>query len=143
MCLVMTSNISDNDPRRFSTATPKLGTSAYLRIYDPVSGKAPLPCRIVQDMHKVVNALKVINKAKGVYVPGLAGGRISGGRNEKRKAGEKTSNNHGGKGTKLAYNDALNKETMHSDLRDLLDETGGYMDSYFIDDESENDFIEE
>ena len=38
------------------------------------------PQRIVQDVKWVVNTWWVILKAQGVYVPGLLGGRIAGGR---------------------------------------------------------------
>ena len=53
-------------------ASPKEALSAYRRIFDPTTGVAPKPERIVQDVKKVMNALQVIFDAKGVYVPGLA-----------------------------------------------------------------------
>jgi len=102
-------------------ATPKLGASAYKRIFDPETGVCPSPDRIVQDVHKVVHALKEIYKAKGVYVPGLAGGRVAGKRHTATK--EKTSNNWGGKRKRLEYSVALDEETMHGDLKSLLNES--------------------
>jgi hypothetical protein len=107
------------DPRLFSMATPKMGASAYKRVFDPTNGVCPRPKRIVQDVHKVVHACKEIYKVKGVFVPGLAGGRVAGHRHT--RTSEKTSNNHGGKRTRLEYNFALDEKTMHEDLKDLLD----------------------
>jgi len=98
-----------------------LGASAYKRIFDPETGVCPSPDRIVQDVHKVVHALKEIYKAKGVYVPGLAGGRVAGKRHTATK--EKTSNNWGGKRKRLEYSVALDEETMHGDLKSLLNES--------------------
>ena len=63
----------------FSMATPKEASRAYRRIFEPMTGMAPKPERIVQDVKKVMNALQVIFDAKGVYVPGLAGGPTPGG----------------------------------------------------------------
>ena len=107
------------DPRLFSMATPKLGVSAYKHVFDPKSGVCPRPDRIVQDVHKVVHACNEIYKAKGVFVPGLAGGRVPGHRHTATK--EKTSNNHGGKRDRLEYSVALDEEEMHGDLKALLD----------------------
>ena len=98
-----------------------MGASAYKRIFDPETGVCPSPDRIVQDVHKVVHALKEIYKAKGVYVPGLAGGRVAGKRHTATK--EKTSNNWGGKRKRLEYSVALDEETMHGDLKSLLNES--------------------
>ena len=109
------------DSRLFSMAMPKLGASAYKRIFDPETGVCPSPDRIVQDVHKVVHALKEIYKAKGVDMPGLAGGRVAGKRHTATK--EKTSNNWGGKRKRLEYSVALDEETMHGDLKSLLNES--------------------
>ena len=66
------------DPRLFSMATPKLITSAYKRVFDPVNGVSPRPDRIIQDIKKVVHACKEIHKVNGVFVPGLAGKQVAG-----------------------------------------------------------------
>ena len=70
-------------------------------------------------MHKVVYACKEIYKVKGVYVPGLAGGRVAGHRHTSTT--KKTSNNHGGKRKRLEYSVALDEKSMHNDLKALLD----------------------
>ena len=82
------------DPRMFSFATPKEIARVYKRINDPVTGVVPRPERIVQDVHKVVRAMGEIYKAKGAFVPGLAGGHVPGHRNT--DAWLKTSDNWGG-----------------------------------------------
>jgi hypothetical protein len=130
MSLSVCGNVADNDPRRFSTSTPKQGLSAYLRVFDPKTGVAPRPDRIVQDVHKVVNACKEIYKAKGVYVPGLAGGRVAGHRHT--ATSKKSNNNHGGKRVRLEYNDAINDAAMHEDLRAILDEAEGDTTSKYM-----------
>ena len=66
----------EKDPRIFLLATPKEGASAYTRVWDPVNDVAPPSERIIQDINKAVMAMKTIHEAKGVFVPGLAGGRL-------------------------------------------------------------------
>ena len=104
------------DPRIFTMATPKLGASAYKRVFDPDNGVCPRPDRIVQDVHKVVHALKEIFKARGVFVPGLADQR--GHRHTKTSLKNKK---HGGKRTRLEYECALDEKSMHEDLKALMD----------------------
>ena len=120
-------------------ATPKLGASAYKHVFDPENGICPKPDHIVQDVHKVVHALKEIYKAKGVFVPGLTGGRVPGKRHTSTK--EKTSNNHGGKRKRLEYSVTLDEETMHKDLKSLLNESDDITAFYRRkdDDDEEND----
>ena len=110
----------DKDPRIFSMATPKMVTSTYTRLFHPVTGVVPKPHRIVQDVHKAVNAMSVIHNAKGAFVPGLAGGRVPGHRHT--ATDEKTSNNWGGRREKLEYNFALDDESMHVILKSLLND---------------------
>ena len=104
--------MENKDPRLFSLSTPKEGVSAYKRVFDPKDGVAPTSKRIVQDIHKVVNALAVIHREKGVFVPGLAGGRTPGHRHTKTT--EKTSNNHIGKRvrTEILSNSQLTYNTL-------------------------------
>ena len=120
----------EKDPRMFSLATPKEGASAYKRVWDPVNGVAPPSKRIVQDINKVVVAMKKIHEVKGVFVPGLAGGRVPGNRHQ--NTAKKTSNNHGGKRAKLEYDLALDEASMHSDLKSLLDDGTRDTTSFFV-----------
>lgn len=112
---------TDNDERMFSSSTPKELQSAYLRVTDPAEGVAPTSDRIVQDIKKVVDSMIVIYNKKGVFVPGLAGGRTAGGR--WTETAEKTSNNHGGKRVKGA-GEELKEDQMHHDLLALIEESG-------------------
>jgi hypothetical protein len=123
--IVSLAAVSDDkrDPRLFSTATPKLGSSAYRRVFCPETGVSPRPDRIIQDVHKVVHACKEIHAAKGVYVPGLAGGRVPGHRYT--STSKKTSENHGGRRQKKQYDPASLESHLHTDLRTLLNESRG------------------
>ena len=57
---------------------------------DPVDGVTPKPKRIVQDIKRAISAMTTITKHRGVFVPGLAGGRVAGHRHILTTA--KTSN---------------------------------------------------
>ncbi len=68
----LSSGANRNDNRLFSLTTPKCGRSAYLRIWDPENGVGPSTKRIVQDIRKVVDAMVLIHKHKGAFVPDIA-----------------------------------------------------------------------
>jgi len=129
-----------HDPRLFSTATPKLGSKAYLRVFCPETGVSPRPERIIQDVHKVIHACKEIHAAKGVYVPGLAGGRVPGHRHTSTK--EKTSQNHGGRREKKQFNLAEMDNQIHTDLRELISESRGVSAFFEASDDSDGDVKE-
>lgn len=114
-------------------ATPKLITSAYKRVFDPVNGVSPRPDRIIQDIKKVVHACKEIHKVNGVFVPGLAGKRVAGKRHTNTT--ERTSNNHGGRRKRKEYNPKSDNEQLHPDLIALLDEAQDISAFYKPDDE--------
>ena len=65
----------EKDPRMFSFSTPKEIASVYKRINHPATGVESRPARIVQDVHKAVQAM-AIHEYKGAFVPGLADGRV-------------------------------------------------------------------
>jgi hypothetical protein len=69
-----------------------------------------------------------ILKAQGVYVPGLARGRIAGGRHV---ATIERNALRGGKRIRMEYNLDLDDQEMHADLRAVLDEHGGNITSHF------------
>jgi hypothetical protein len=121
----------------FSMATPKEASHAYRRIFDPTTGVAPKPERIVQDVKKVMNALQVIFDAEGVYVPGLAGGRTPGGRHTATTEGKKP---RGGTRVRMEFQYALVECELHAHLRTALAEHGGNITSRFaIRDERESE----
>ena len=64
--------VDQDSKEAFSLSCPKQGRSAYLRIWDPVTGVGPLSKRIIQDTQGVVDALKIIHAAKGAFVEGIA-----------------------------------------------------------------------
>ena len=84
------------------------------------------PERIIQDVHKVVHACKEIHNVSGVFVPGLAGGRTAGHRHTAMTA--KTSNNHGGKIKQEEYSVALDKLSVHTNLKALFSRSGDIID---------------
>jgi hypothetical protein len=65
-CL-LTDMLPKDDAKKFSVATPKLGTNAYLRV---LKG-SPSSKRIIQDVNKVLESMKAIYDAKGCLVEGL------------------------------------------------------------------------
>jgi hypothetical protein len=67
---------NNKDNHLITTTTPKETDCSYKNIFDPTTGVAPKSERILQDVNKVMHALQVIFEAEGVYVPGLAGGRM-------------------------------------------------------------------
>ena len=131
-------NLGVKDDRLFLTSTPKEAWQAYSHVFDPVSGVAPTPKRIVQDIHRVNDAWWGILKAKGVYVPGLVGGRIPGIRHVAIPDG--SSIRRGGKRIckDLFYLD-LDMRDRHVDLYHAWEEHSGDITSKFALEEEDND----
>jgi hypothetical protein len=84
-CL-LTDMLAKEDAKKFSMATPKLGTNAYLRVLEGT----PSSKRIIQDVNKVLESMKAIYDAKGCLVAGL------GDRNGVRRVLNGDSNNKRG-----------------------------------------------
>ena len=80
---------NNKDNRLITMTTPKEMACSYKLIFDPTTGVAPKSERILQELNKVVHALQVIYEAEGVYVPGLAGGRMPGRRHTATTEGKK------------------------------------------------------
>ena len=57
------------DPKEFNIATPKKGTSAYPRIFDPIDGVAPSSKGIISDTYDVIKSIKYIVDAEGCIIP--------------------------------------------------------------------------
>ena len=108
--VVESSRFPDEDERKFSLATPKSGESAYRRVYNEDTGVGPSSKGIVQDIEKTIDAMEVVRKAEGVFVPGLAsrpGWRHIVGR----------SINHGGVRKRSDYDPyKLKRDEKHRDL---------------------------
>ena len=113
------SALDPNDPRVFSLSSPKKASDAYKRIWSPTSGVGPPSKRIIQDIYKVVEAMKQIFKNKGAFVPDLA-----------QRPGERHITNQlkskiwGGKRTKKEVLHILfaDREDLHKDLKAILAE---------------------
>ena len=100
--VIWTHHLKPSDPgfeTKFSHATPKQQTSAYLRLLEPSHGPeagTPLGSRICQDIGKFIPALEAIRDARGVTVPGL------GTRNGHRTAANQEGDQRGGRMVKGA-----------------------------------------
>jgi hypothetical protein len=64
---LLTDILPKENAKKFSMATPKLGTNAYLRV---LKG-SPSSKQIIQDCNKVLESRKEIYDAKGCLVEGL------------------------------------------------------------------------
>jgi hypothetical protein len=111
----------------FLTATPKDAWRAYSWVFDHQSGVAPTSNQIVEDIQRVKSTWWEIFKAKGVYVPGLAGGRIPGIQHIETMG----SNRLGGKHVKHDFCFNLDMLKMNVDLHQAMDEHGGDITSEF------------
>ena len=65
--VIFTCNLPPNDPKKFTLATISSAKKAYLRILNGSPG-SPEPHRIVQDIEKTVNSMKVILDNNGTVV---------------------------------------------------------------------------
>jgi hypothetical protein len=69
--VALTSHLPNDDPKKFSFATPKEIPHAYLRLVDCETGNAPLSNRIIQDCEKWIRSLETIRQAAGKMVGGF------------------------------------------------------------------------
>ena len=76
-------------------STPKRGSSAYNRIFDPDTGVAPSSSRILHDIYLVPEAIKEIVRQHGIVIEDLNNRQ-----GRRREAGGRSSK-HGGKRTRL------------------------------------------
>ena len=71
MHVMMTAHLDNDDPLKFSKATPKEISKAILKIYNPKTGVTPSSKQIIQDVKRVLTSIKTIVEAGGKVVPGL------------------------------------------------------------------------
>ena len=92
----ITAHLPDDDPRKFSLATPKTIVSGIRRLYGNEGGNVPSSRRIIQDCDKALRAFGVVYEHGGRMVPGLAnrnGHRnIAAGRNRSGWGGVRVKN---------------------------------------------------
>ena len=82
--VAMTSKLAEDDPRKFSLATPKQIDSAVHRLLDPqFQGEegCPTAARVPGDIKKVLESYKQVVKAQGAFIKGI--GNRTGGRADK------------------------------------------------------------
>ncbi|NCF93533.1 MAG: hypothetical protein GWQ05_21640 [Verrucomicrobiaceae bacterium] len=110
--------LNEDDPRRFRMTSPTEAENAYKRVLDPENGVAPSSKRIIEDIDGVWAAMKIVVKAKGAYVQGLAE------RTGRRFLKSKKKMGHGGKrealDPEIAY--LADAKKMHPELRGMLAE---------------------
>ena len=69
----ITAHLDDNNPRKFSFATPSTIVIGIRRIYNnAASSNVPCSRRIVQDCKKALFSFGVVYEHRGGMVPGLA-----------------------------------------------------------------------
>ena len=68
----ITAYLPDEDPRKFSLATPKSIVSGIRRIYGTEGGNVPCSDRIIEDCNRALRAFGVVYEHGGRMVPGLA-----------------------------------------------------------------------
>ena len=71
----ITGHLSDDDPRKFSMRTPKTIVCGIMRLWG-AEGNVPLLQRIIQDCDKALRDFRVVYRAGGKMVPGLANRRL-------------------------------------------------------------------
>ena len=97
--MTRTTLLPNDDPKKFSLATPKECAQAYTRIFQPSNDlNVGIPCsrRILEDCKKFITNCEEVRKARGVVVPGL--GSRSG--HQKENVRGVANENQGGKHTK-------------------------------------------
>ena len=57
------------DPKKFSIATPKKGSSAYPRTFDTIGGVASSIEHIIYDTYDLLTSIKYIVEAEGCIIP--------------------------------------------------------------------------
>ncbi len=103
----VTRKLPEDDPRKFSSSTPKRLLYAWQRIWDPASGVSPPGPRIKHDCRGMVPNYTTIYEHDGTIVPGL------GDRNGRRAETSKGLNKWGGARVKKSTARAL--PPLHAD----------------------------
>ena len=63
-----TSHLPEEHPSKFSGSTPKRMAYSYKRILHPTEGVSPTNGRIIQDIRRIIQSLKLVFEAKGTLV---------------------------------------------------------------------------
>ena len=116
--VIVTKNLTEDNPLKFSGTTPSRISKSYKRLVAPDdSGVVPSSKRIMHDITKIVDNLKQIYDAKGVIIQGL------GDRKGKRfESASSVSSNYGGKRTKKTQEQLLTEykeQPLHVDAQSV------------------------
>ena len=113
---ILAKSLSDDDERKFCSSTPKKMLRGYRRLLMPdETGVSPKPFRIVQDVSRVLDALKLVREANGCMIEekNIRTGR----RHEKGKR----QGNWGGSRRKNDQDKYLPpEEDIHMDLKEVV-----------------------
>eukprot|EP00594_Rhizosolenia_setigera_P009623 CAMPEP_0178971686 /NCGR_PEP_ID=MMETSP0789-20121207/20476_1 /TAXON_ID=3005 /ORGANISM="Rhizosolenia setigera, Strain CCMP 1694" /LENGTH=494 /DNA_ID=CAMNT_0020658811 /DNA_START=594 /DNA_END=2078 /DNA_ORIENTATION=+ len=116
-----TQHVEPEDWRKFSFATYKTTTSAYLRIFDPDTGTSPTSERIVQDCEKVLQSILDVMRVHGTIVP-----ELNCRTGKRRHSGKQYSMKKGGGGRRLLakddYGERADNTQFHHSIQTVLDE---------------------
>ena len=101
-----------NDPHRFSKAMPKEITQMIECIWDPVEGVSPPSNRIIQDISRLKENIKLVVEADGAIVPGVCD------RNGHRNQGGTGRRYHPHLDDQLAQ--SIDELPLHKDCREVV-----------------------
>ena len=103
------------DSKRFSTSTPKKGTSAYPQIFDPIDIVDPSSKWIISDTYDVLTSIKYIVEAEGCIIPDVKNVKNTQNGRQREVWGGKGAF-HGGKRVQMLAGDdygAISEKKLH------------------------------
>jgi hypothetical protein len=66
--ILLTSDLADDNPKKFSISTPKRGSLAHFRVLHPETGGVPSSERIMGDVYKIKDSMLAVYKNDGAHV---------------------------------------------------------------------------
>ena len=129
---VRTQKLCTSDPHKFMRSSPKLQTSAYLRLLNPhlgSEGGVPSGQRICEDVGKFIGAVEAVVASRGTVVESQTGHRV-------RKGGA-----HGGARIKLLHHHV--RKWVHPDAREAMDQLATISSAFSITEEALTNAVEE
>ena len=91
-------------PKHFSIETSKKGTSAYLRMFDPMDGFYPSRKHIISDTYDVLTSIKYIVEDEGCIIPDVKNVKNTR-KLRRREVWESKDTNNGGKRARMLAED--------------------------------------
>ena len=114
---ILSEDLPENDPKKFSGSTPHRLASSYLRLFHPITGVTPSSKRIIDDVTRVIDSLEKVRGAQGCIIDESSAKR----KGRRYEASGLTT--RGGKRTKQSQNEYLRYlqkqcNEVHDDLLD-------------------------